>query len=143
VRRRGHKTSRCAGLHSRHRCLQLWSHRWRGCKGCARALAWLWNGGWCGVERPQQTGGRVRNWESETPRAPSDSNSASFQMTGAMVVGCLCIAYGPSLVLLLGYISRRSALLVLSIISSFVWLLAILAASIIWIAVPPLKVGAL
>ena len=62
------------------------------------------------------------------------------KMTGLLVMGCLFLAYGPSVVLLVGYISRRSALLILAVAAAFVWMLAVLAASIIWSAVIPLKV---
>jgi Aph-1 protein len=53
--------------------------------------------------------------------------------------GCIFLAYSPAATLLLGYVSRRSALLILSIIAAFLWLLAIFASSIIWIIIPPLK----
>jgi hypothetical protein len=36
-------------------------------------------------------------------------------MGAAMLIGCLLLAYGPAVVLLLSYVARRSALLVLTI----------------------------
>ncbi len=89
-------------------------------------------------------------------------------MTASMLVGCLLLAYGPPAVLLLGYVARRSALLVLTIArcaratrvgcpgthtlipsrpasprprSAFFWLFAILLTSLVWLAVPPLQVS--
>ena len=56
--------------------------------------------------------------------------------------GCLLLAYSPSAAVILGYTTRRSALLVLTIGAAFVWLLAVLLASLVWLAIPPLKVGA-
>ena len=46
-------------------------------------------------------------------------------MTVALFIGCLLVAYAPSSILLLSYASRRSALLILTIISAFFWLLSI------------------
>jgi gamma-secretase subunit APH-1 len=51
--------------------------------------------------------------------------------------GCLFLAYGPSVALLLTFISKRSALLVLSVFSAFVWLLSILLTSLFWLVAPP------
>ena len=58
-----------------------------------------------------------------------------------MAAGCLLLAYSPAAALVLGYAARRSALLVLTIGSAFVWLLAVLLASLVWLAIPPLKVS--
>lgn len=41
--------------------------------------------------------------------------------------------------LLLGYASRRSALLILTVCSAFFWLLAVFLSSLVWIAIPPLR----
>lgn len=60
-------------------------------------------------------------------------------MTAMMLAGVLLLAYGPSAVLILGYLSRRSSLLVLTITSAFVWLLSLFVTSLIWLAIPPLR----
>ena len=64
-------------------------------------------------------------------------------MGGMLAAGCLLMAYSPAAAVILGYTARRSALLVLTIGAAFVWLLAILLASLVWLAIPPLKVRAL
>ena len=61
-------------------------------------------------------------------------------MTWATFFGCILLAYAPSAVLLLTYASRRSALLILTVIAAFFWLLAIFVSSAIWMAIPPIKV---
>ena len=68
------------------------------------------------------------------------SLGAAPTMGWMMAAGCLLLAYSPMAAIILGYTARRSALLVLTIASAFAWLLAILAASLVWLAIPPLKV---
>ncbi|RYG50989.1 hypothetical protein EON67_04255 [archaeon] len=93
-----------------------------------------------------------------------------FAMGASMLqAGCMFIAYAPSVVLLLAYASKRSALLLLTVgryarahggtasvrmrwcaraqpgplcvpCSAFAWLFAILLAGVVWIAIPPLRV---
>jgi len=58
-------------------------------------------------------------------------------MTGTLLVGGLLLAYGPSAALLLLYVSRRSALLVIAVLAAFVWLLATLVAGLAFVAAPP------
>jgi len=59
-------------------------------------------------------------------------------MTSFVILwGCLFLAYGPSVALLLIYISKRSALLVLSVFSAFVWLISILITSLFWLVASP------
>lgn len=49
------------------------------------------------------------------------------------------MAYGPSTLLLITYVSKRSALLLLSITAGVFWLLSVLFNSIIWWAIPPAR----
>jgi len=60
------------------------------------------------------------------------SKLASFVLLWA----CLFLAYGPSVALLLTFISKRSALLVLSVFSAFIWFLSILLTSLFWLVAP-------
>ena len=48
-------------------------------------------------------------------------------MTATLFFGCVLLAYGPAAALLLLYVARRSALLVVSLLAAFAQLLALLA----------------
>lgn len=60
-------------------------------------------------------------------------------MPAATAIGGALFAYGPSAVFFFGFISPRSQLLVMSILSAFVWVLAISVAGLVWAAIPPLQ----
>jgi hypothetical protein len=57
------------------------------------------------------------------------------------VIGALLVAYGPSAAILLRFVARpgRSLLLIMFVASAFFWLLSVLLASLLWLAIPPLK----
>lgn len=60
-------------------------------------------------------------------------------MVTLVAVGTLLIAGGPSLAVWLGILQRRAHLLVIAILSAYTWCLSITLASVIWLAIPPLK----
>eukprot|EP01114_Cavostelium_apophysatum_P019378 TRINITY_DN6230_c0_g1_i1.p1 TRINITY_DN6230_c0_g1~~TRINITY_DN6230_c0_g1_i1.p1 ORF type:complete len:240 (-),score=25.49 TRINITY_DN6230_c0_g1_i1:50-769(-) len=56
-----------------------------------------------------------------------------------MFFGCLLLAYSPAIAIFIQILSTNARLIILSIGSSFFWLLAILLASIWWTVIPPLR----
>lgn len=60
-------------------------------------------------------------------------------MVTLVTVGTLFLSAGPPVALWLGMLHRRAHLLVIAILSAFTWCLAIMLASVIWLAIPPLK----
>ena len=61
------------------------------------------------------------------------------KMTYALFVGCLLIAFGPPLALFWVVIRQRSALIVLTVGSTVFWLMGMLAASMVWFVLAPLR----
>lgn len=60
-------------------------------------------------------------------------------MVTLVTVGTLLLSAGPPVALWLGMLHRRAHLLVIAILAAFTWCLAIMLASVIWLAIPPLK----
>lgn len=60
-------------------------------------------------------------------------------MVTLVTVGTLLISTGPCIAVWLGMFRRRAHLLVIAIVSAFVWCVSLVLASVIWLAIPPLK----
>lgn len=56
-----------------------------------------------------------------------------------VTLGTLLLSSGVPLAVWLGMLHRRAHLLVISILAAFTWCLSIMLASVIWLAIPPLK----
>lgn len=60
-------------------------------------------------------------------------------MVTLVTVGTLLISTGPALAFLFFLLLRRAHLFVISIFSAFIWCVSVIIASVIWVAIPPLK----
>ena len=58
-------------------------------------------------------------------------------MSLLLLFGLLLLAYGPTAVLLLSYVGRRSALLLIAIFSALIWLVAIFLPALLYLLLPP------
>eukprot|EP01090_Pellita_catalonica_P012083 TRINITY_DN254_c0_g1_i1.p1 TRINITY_DN254_c0_g1~~TRINITY_DN254_c0_g1_i1.p1 ORF type:complete len:251 (-),score=15.98 TRINITY_DN254_c0_g1_i1:53-805(-) len=56
-----------------------------------------------------------------------------------LFLGCVLVAFGPAFALFILFISKSGQLIVLSIGSSFFWLLSIVCSSIVWIVFAPVR----
>lgn len=59
-------------------------------------------------------------------------------MTIAEFVGCTFLAFGPPLSLFLFTIANDPVRIIIMIVAAFVWLVALLAASLVWFVLRPL-----
>lgn len=63
----------------------------------------------------------------------------AFAMTATLFWGCHLLAFGAPLSLVFGWASRRSALLLVLLAGASAWFVALLAASLVWWTLPPLR----